>query len=225
MQITHAGQSRDARPLVAGALSAFTLFGGTLLGIALGSVVFDSLQGHSIASPAPAHILVAAVPALLGFLAGGAAWGILMGRLAGAHDRKRMALAGMLGFGPITILLAAGLNLLEPLFVQLLGAQLPIHRLFTLLFVPSAFLIAGVSAYAIGIGLKDPLRARQLFWRVGLAAALAFLCVNVVMELLGYQVGAPGAGERATMLTVMLSGNFAAALVGGAVMSRTLAVA
>ena len=41
--------------------------------------------------------------------------------------------------------------------------------------------------------------------RVGLTAGLAFLAVNLGMEALGWQVGGPGAAERATMLTVTSS--------------------
>jgi hypothetical protein len=44
----------------------------------------------------------------------------------------------------------------------------------------------------------------------------AFLLVNLVMYQLGYKVGAPGAAERATMLTVMMAGSLGAALAGGA---------
>jgi hypothetical protein len=59
--------------------------------------------------------------------------------------------------------------------------------------------------------------------RVGLTAALAFLAINLGMEVLGWQVGGPGAEERATMLTVLLVSNLGAALAGGAVLGLTLA--
>lgn len=204
-------------------ITVLTLFGGLIVGVAVGNFVFQILPGHSILSPDPIHILLAALPATLGFLGGSALWGILMGQLAGTTNRKRMAFAGALGFAPITIVLALSLNAVEPIAVEQFGAQFPIHRLFTFLFVPSAFLIAGVSAFALGIGLRDIQLAWKLFWRVGLAAALAFLFVNVVMEMNGWVVGAPGAAERATMLTVMFAGNLAAALVGGAVLGILLA--
>jgi hypothetical protein len=35
------------------------------------------------------------------------------------------------------------------------------------------------------------------------------------MDSLGWRVGAPGAGERATMLVVMMSGSIGASLCGG----------
>jgi hypothetical protein len=46
--------------------------------------------------------------------------------------------------------------------------------------------------------------------------------VNLLMEAAGWVVGAPGAAERATMLTVMFAGNLGAALAGGAVMAIRL---
>ena len=81
----------------------------------------------------------------------------------------------------------------------------------------------GVSAWAIGRGLRDNALAWSLFWRVGLAAGGAFLAVNLIMQAAGWVVGAPGAAERATMLTVMGLGNIGAALGGGGVMGQLLA--
>jgi hypothetical protein len=214
------------QPALRGAfLTVLTLFGGLLIGLVVGDLVFHVLPGHSLVNPSPAHIAIAALPALGGFLAGGAAWGISMGRMAGAPGSRRMALAGMLGFAPITITLAIGLSYIETLAGAGFLARLPIHRLFTVLFVPSAFLIGGVSAWAIGRGLHDSKLARSLFWRVGLAAGLTFLAVNLTLESLGWVVGGPGAADRATMVTVLALGDLSAALVGGAVMGLKLAAA
>ncbi len=199
-------------------ITILALFGGLALGVLVGNLVFNSLPGHSVMNPSSWHVFLAALPAVAGFIAGSALWGVWMGRAARSHETKRMALAGVLGFAPITLIVGLGLQVLEPIAVEQLGAIFPIHRLFTFFFVPSAFLIAGVSSYAIGIGLREPILARQLFWQVGLAAALGFLVVNVVMELAGWQVGAPGADERATMVTVLAVGDFAAAICGGAVL-------
>lgn len=212
------------RIIIRGAfLTILTLFGGLLLGLLVGDLVFRVLPGSSLENINPGHVAIAAIPALLGFLAGGAAWGVAMGRIAGAPDRKRMAWAGMLGFGPITITLAIGLNALEPLLIARLGAGFPIHRLFTLLFVPTAFIIAGISAWSIGMGLEDRSLAWSLFWRVGLAAAGTFLTINLIMEVAGWIVGAPGAAARFTMVTVMSAGNLGAAFVGGGLMGWLLA--
>lgn len=145
-----------------------------------------------------------------------------MGHLGHASDRRRMAIAGVLGFAPITVALALVLNAIEPIAVEQFGMRFPIQRLFTLLFVPTVFLIAGVSALVIGIVLRNRAVALALLWQVGLTAALAFLAVNLVMETMGWVIGAPYAEERFTMLTVMLAGNLGAALVGGAVLGWAL---
>ena len=201
-----------------------TLFGGLLGGLLLGSLTFRLIPGSSVENVRLGHAAVAAVPALAGFLAGGAAWGVQMGRIVGATaPSRRMAVAGMLGFGPVTIVLALGLGVAEPIIVTSLG-PLPIHRIFTLLFVPSAFLIAAVSAFAAGIGLGDAALARSLFWRVGAVAGLTFLLINLLMEALGWVVGAPGAAARATMVVVMSLGNLGAALSGGSVLGYLLAM-
>jgi len=199
-----------------------TLFGGLLIGLVAGDFVFRLIPGSSIDNVKLGHAAIAAVPALVGFFAGGAAWGVQMGRLAGVSDTRRMAAVGMLGFGPITIILAAGLGVGEPFIVESIGSGTAIHRIFTLLFVPSAFLIAGVSAYAVGKGLRNHRLAVSLLWRVGFAAAITFLLINLIMESLGWIVGAPGAAERATMITVMAAGNLGAALIGGGILGFIL---
>ena len=47
----------------------------------------------------------------------------------------------------------------------------------------------------------------------------AFFVADILMDLAGWRVGAPGAAERATMLTVMMVGNLAAAVAGGAMLA------
>lgn len=204
-------------------LTVLTLFGGMLAGVLIGNLIFESLPGHVI--PDVFHITLSAIPAVVGLLAGSATWGLAMARIAQADERRRMALTGILGFVPVTILLAFVLLSLEPIAVEKFGARLPVNRVFTLFFVPAAFLIAGISAWAIGRGLRANSLAVSLLWRVGLTAALAFLVVNFLMEAIGWVVGAPGAAERFTMLVVMFVGNLGAALAGGAVLGWTLTTA
>lgn len=185
------------------------------MGLAAGSLTFELIPGSSVENVKLGHAAIAAVPALIGFLAGGAAWGIAMGRIAGSHNLRRMAWAGLLGFAPITISLAVGLSLAEPPLVANYGPSTGIHHIFTLLFAPTAFLIAGISAWAIGRGIRDNALAMSLLWRIGLAAGGTFLVINLIMEASGWVVGGPGAAERATMLTVLAVGNLGAAVVGG----------
>jgi hypothetical protein len=213
----------NGRSLITGAVfTTLPLLGGLLLGIVVGNIVFNLMPGHSITNPSPVATAVSAIPALTCMFFGSALWGVLMGRMARADDLRRMALAGGLGFAPIAIGLGILLQVVEPIALREYGRWLPLHRLFTVLFVPTAFMIAGVSAFAIGIGLRNRPLAWQLMWKIGLVAAVAFLIVNLSMEASGWVVGAPRAAERFTMLTVMFVSNFGAALAGGAAMGLLL---
>ena len=199
-----------------------TLFGGLLVGILIGNLVFAILPGSSVTNPHVGYALIAAIPTLISLAIGAAAWGRAMARITGAPASRRMAWAGVLGFAPVTLLVAFALLALEPIAVERFGERVPIHRVFTLLFVPSAFIISAVSAFAIGLGLRDSRLARSLAWRVGMTGAASFLTVNLIMEAAGWIVGAPRAAERATMITVMSLGNLAAALAGGAMLGVVL---
>ena len=213
----------NRNPSIKGALlTVATLFGGVLTGLALGTLVFHVLPRHNVNEPRALHTAISAIPAFVGFLAGGAAWGIAMAGIAGETNKRRMAAAGLLGFAPISITLALVLSFVELFITSGLFAQIPIQRLFTVLFVPAAFLIAGTSSFAIGLGLRNNGISIALFWQVGLISAAAFLAVNITMEALGWVVGAPGAAERATMVTVLAAGNIGAALAGGALLGYRL---
>lgn len=204
-------------------LTALTLFGGMLAGLVVGTVVTELLPGHSGSEPSALGIILGIIPAISGLVAGGAGWGIAMGRFVDHGNRRRMALAGVLGFVPITIVLAIGLFGLEQVFRE--NAQLPVHKVFTLLFVPSAFIIAGITAWTLGRALRDAqgrALAWRLLWQVGLGAALAFLLVSLTMEAAGWVVGAPGAAARNTMITVLMAGNLGVALVGGGIVGLSL---
>src|SRR3990172_1251498 len=212
-----------AREAVWGAgATVVSLFGGTLLGVLLGEFVFEMLAGHRIEDPSPVTIALAAIPAIGGLMAGGAAWGLLMHRLSRSGESRRMAVAGLLGFAPTTFVLAFVLLSLESAVATALEAQLPVHRLFTIVFTVCAFLIAGISTWAVGRGLREPEWAWRMALRVGLASAAAFLVVNLTMEAAGWVVGAPRAAERATMLTVMFSGMLGAGLIGGGLFGMAL---
>jgi hypothetical protein len=121
------------------------------------------------------------------------------------------------------ILVAFALTFFENLIVeQGQGPQLPIHNVFTLLFAPAAAIIAGVGAGALGIGMRDRTLALKLLWMCALTGGVAFLLVNLGLDAMDFRVGAPGAAERATMLTTAFLGNFSAALAGGGVIGAML---
>jgi hypothetical protein len=61
----------------------------------------------------------------------------------------------------------------------------------------------------------------RLAANAGAAALLTFLAVDLLMYALGWRVGAPNAGRRATMLVVTaLSASAAAIAAGGAIGAR-----
>jgi hypothetical protein len=71
--------------------------------------------------------------------------------------------------------------------------------------------IAGVGALALGTGLYRAAFGLRLAIPAGLAAAAAFLAVDLLMDAVGWRVGAPDAGRRATMVVVTAIGLLAAA--------------
>jgi hypothetical protein len=208
--------SRIQAAILGAALTVLALVGGLMGGLIGGSFTFHGLIGRA---SNPLTYTLSAIVFGTGILSGSALWGVGMARLARSPAARRAAWAGILGFVPITVLLNFGLLAIEPIAVR---ANLPLHRLFTVLFVPSAFLIAGTSSLALGWALGWGRAAPALGLRVGLTAALAFLAVNLGMEALGWQVGAPGAEERGTMLTVLIVSNLGAALAGGAMLGLSL---
>jgi len=213
-QLTPASRVRTA--LIGAALTALTLVGGLLLSFKVGALAAEFLE---VRVPRQYVIPLTTLAASTVMLSGSAFWVIGMARLARVPITWRVIGSGILGFVPVTILVAFGLGALEPL---VFGGNLPVHRLFTLLFVPSAGLIAGVGSLVLGWGLRQGRAALVLGLRVGFVAALAFLAVNLIMEALGWVVGGPAAAERTTMLTVLFVGDAVAALAGGAMLGMTL---
>jgi hypothetical protein len=202
--------------ILGAALTMLGLVGGLMGGLIGGSFIFHGLIGKA---SHPLTYTLAAMVFGTSILGGSVLWGMGMGRLARSSALRRAAWASILGFVPITVLLNFGLLTIEPIAVR---ADLPVHRLFTVLFVPTAFLIAATSSLALAWALGWGRAAPVLALRVGVTAALAFLAVNLGMEALGWLIGAPGAEERGTMITVLIAGNLGAALAGGAMLGMTL---
>jgi hypothetical protein len=196
-----------------------TLVGGLLVGVLTGSLVHFGLPG----SMAEAwRVGIAVVPALGGTLAGGALWGRVMAGLTGSRETHRMIWAGGLSFGPAVILAALVLSALEVTLVEQGRAKLPLHIVFTLIFVPAASFVAASGGLALGIALRNRQLAARLALSTGLVGGLAFLAINLMMYALGWVVGAPGAAQRATMITVLMMSSLGAALTGGAVIGSVI---
>ena len=194
-------------------LTGLWLFGGLILGFVLASG-FHGLPMHL---PESSRVQLSFLIIMIVLIGSGFAWGRTMAFLSGASRPERMALAGALSFGPALILAALSLGSLERALIERgQGPDLPVHVIFTLLFVPAAFFVAGTGGFALGLARENIQLGLRMALRCGLAGSAAFLLVNLVMYQLGYKVGAPGAEQRATMLTVMMAGSLGAALAGGA---------
>ncbi|MGE5264807.1 MAG: hypothetical protein ACM3S0_15615 [Acidobacteriota bacterium] len=213
-------ESRRALVVHSALITPLYLIGSFFVGALIGSVIFNGLPGHM---QDDVKILMAVLPTLICVIAGGALWGRAMARLVQAGSVKRMMWAGALGYGPTLILVGLALTVLENLIVeQRRGPALPIHVVFTILFVPAVFVVATVGAFALGVALKRWSSVARLALASGLAAGAMFFAVDLVLDTIGYRVGGPGAAERATMLTVLMTGNIAASLAGGAVIGLLL---
>ena len=192
-----------------------------IAGLLLGFWINESLPGH-MRNATPGMIL----QALLFFGAlflGGALWSLLMSRRFGSGSRRRAFLRGGLGFALIALGSGILLAVLEkPLVEESALPRLAIHDIFTLLFTPAAGLICGGSIFLIALAFMRPAAAISIGARSGLIAALVFLLTNRTLHLLGWQVGAPDAAERFTMLVVMISGFLAVALVCGGIFALQL---
>jgi hypothetical protein len=217
-QATHVAPAPRVYAAVSGVvLTVFALVGGLMAGLIGGSLTFHALIGQA---SDPLTYTLAAIIFGIGLVGGSALWGMGMGRLARSQALRRAAGAGILGFVPIAGLVNFALLPVEPI---VLASALPVHRVFTVLFVPIAGLIAGTSSLALAWALGWGRTAPALALRVGVTAALAFLAVNLVMEGSGWLVGAPGAEARGTMITVLIVSNLGAALAGGAMLGLKLA--
>ena len=200
--------------------TALYLFGGLLLGFGL-AIAVSGLPGHLLSESTRNVLGVVTIIAVL--ILAGAAWGRAMARLTGSSEGRRMAWAGGLSYGPGVLLAAFVLSLLEVVVVERRGGpDLPVHNVFTILFVPAAFIVSSLGGLAIGLANRDGKLAARLTLGGGLAGAAAFLIIDLALDALGFRVGAPRAAERATMITVMMTGNLGTALAAGAVIGALL---
>src|SRR2546423_8123280 len=206
------------RVAICALLTALLLIPCVSLGIAVGGLVNDRLPGNATD---PIKLALTVISVFAGMFVGGAVWAWSISRFTKAAAGRRMALAGGIGFALSTLVVVLTLGFLEDLVVQQQrGPQLPIHNVFTLLFVPAAAIITGASGAALGFGMRDRALAGRLAWMCAIGGGCAFLVVNLTLDGLGFRVGAPRAAGRATMITTALLGNLVAALAGGAVIGK-----
>jgi hypothetical protein len=151
------------------------------------------------------------------------AWGRRMVRLTDLGHEQRVGWAAALAVGPTVVLVGVSLAAAESTLIpQSADASLPIHVLFSLLFVPAALLVAAIGGFALGSGARGVRLGASLAVRAGLSGGLAFLIIDLVMDALGWRVGGPLAGQRATMVVVTTLGTIGAALAAGGALGHRL---
>jgi hypothetical protein len=146
-----------------------------------------------------------------------------MVRLTDLGHERRVAWAAALAVGPSVVLVGVSLAAFESTLIpQSADASLPIHVVFSLLFVPAALLVAAIGGFALGSGARGVRLGASLAVRAGLSGGLAFLLIDLVMDALGWRVGGPHAGQRATMVVVTTLGTIGAALAAGGALGHRL---
>jgi hypothetical protein len=208
---------RESLVVPAAAITVRDLIGGLVVAVGLGALA-DTL-------PLPLVIrrgLDGVVALSITLLAGGF-WGRDMAKLAGRADLQRIRMLTALSVGPAIIAVGALLAIVEPSVVgRATRAGFPIHAAYTVLFVPITGFVAAVGGFALGLGLEDRRFGTRLAMVAGLAALVTFLAVDLLMYAIGWHVGAPNAGRRATMLVVTALSASAAAVAAGAAIGRYL---
>ena len=132
-----------------------------------------------------------------------------MATLALAPDPRVAAKLTSFSVAPAIIAAGAILAAVEPTVVaRATRAGYSIHFVYSMLFVPMTGIVAGIGAFALGVGLDGRRLGARLGVTAGAAALVAFLAVDLLMYAFGWRVGAPNAARRATMLVVtLLSGS------------------
>lgn len=208
------GYARRASLITAGCI-----VGGIAGAIAIGSVVDKLLTRFSLVIGRG----LAAVCALAVIILAAREWGRLMSRVSSIGDPERTGKWTALYVALPFIIVGSLLSPLEPPAVRIAARHdFPIHAAYLVLFVPAALLVSSLGAFGLGRGLKDNQLGRRLAVVAGPPSAFAFFLVGIFMYAIGWRVGEPDAGRRATMLVVTALSSTAAALAGGAGIGRYL---
>lgn len=199
--------------------TATFLVGGIVVAVAAGSAIDALLSRHWFFVGRG----LAAVAALGIFFASARIWGRRISEITSVGDPRRAGLWSAFFVGIPLIAAGGGLAPLEPIAVRIAnGRGLPIHAAYLGLFVPATLIIAALGSFGLGRGLKNNHLGRRLASVAAPVAAVAFFIVASLMYALGWRIGEPGAGRRATMLVVTALSATAAALAAGWAIGRKL---
>ena len=156
-------------------------------------------------------------------------WGRTMARLAGTGRESRMQAIGALTFVPAIFLdvgLIIGLFKLFPAWHRSIDL-LPTYKQYPWFFVPSAFIVAAMSAFLLSVVAANWRVALRNALVTGLVSAAVFWLVVIIMDAIGYRVGAIRPGLQPAlppMPFVTLTGTAFGSLVGGGLLGVLLSL-
>ena len=166
-------------------------------------------------------VVIGLLALIAGLLAIGALWGFGIALLNKRHPR-RLAAAGAKHWGIPTFVFALLLEGVNAFQNDLsLALNVSRHFIFTISFAFSALVISAVAIRGMLRALGRDELARRTGIYSGLASAVGFILVDLVMLSQGWELGR-WMGGRSIMLTVMFAGNLGAASAGGATMGWVL---
>jgi hypothetical protein len=150
-------------------------------------------------------------------------WANALAKKAGLEFSRAQSLIIGGVFALVTILVAGRIEHSEQILGRLrIQYGQPDHILFGIIFMLGTGAVTGGAGAALGAVQKDWRLALKLLGMGALVGAVTFGTVAFLFDLVGYRVGAPGAEERATMLTVMIIGIWLTALAGTGVFASVL---
>jgi hypothetical protein len=204
----------------AAALTARDILGGLILAVSVGGSI-DTLHAVLPIFVSRGLAIVAGVVVIFGAIR---IWTRDMARIARGPETTVIGRGGALALTALIGATGVTLGLAEPFAVSR-GAlfDLRIDQVYTLLFVPATLLISTAGAFLIGRTVGDAGFATRLAVSSGIVSAAAFLAVDLFMDAIGWRVGAPGAGQRATMIVVTTLGVAIAGITAGGVIGAFLA--
>ena len=144
------------------------------------------LHIHELLNHAVAALVLVAVMAVFSVR-----WARKMAEINGLTMSSRAVRAAGLSYPVVLTATALALGAGELLF----GLGVPIHVLYGILFVPASAAVVGVVSLAWGRALGSWQLGGRLAIRAAPIAGLAFFLAYLLMDVVGYRVGAPGAEE------------------------------
>jgi hypothetical protein len=179
-----------------------------------------ALLTAALYAPSPALFLPLTLLAAASLAAGRAAWKQVAGQIDRYPPVQRLRAAGALGFGLSALAVAFSLAEIASLGLAR-SAWLPANLLLAARCATAVFGVAAATGGALGMALRSQRASTALALAGGLAAALAFLGVDIALEAFGVRVDTFGLASP-TVLEVLALGQVGALAAGGTAIALVL---